>query len=92
MFAALEASIKSFVGRLDGEAVHIAEEARDAALTELQAVKAEVVKAGPIVQAAEADLRQIVAAAAPELKAAVESRLGQLVQEVLALIGAPTGM
>lgn len=87
LLAPLEAEIKALVQRFDGEAVHIAEEVRDAALTELSAVKAEVAKVGPLLATFEADAKAALAADAPTLKADLVALVEKLIAEAAAVFG-----
>lgn len=93
LFATVEAGIKAFVERLDGEAVKVAKELEAEALTELHAVEAEVAKALPLIAAFKGELETVVATAAPEVKAAAEALVAKLVADFGALLGgAPAGM
>lgn len=79
MFAALEAKLRTYWHDLTGEARAELEKA-------LADVKAEEAKFGPLVTEAKADVAAIIAALEPEVKAAVESRLAQLVKDVETLL------
>jgi F0F1-type ATP synthase membrane subunit b/b' len=80
MLAALEARLKSFWHKLDGEARAELEDLLE------QAKQAEQ-QVAPVIATAGADIKALVATAEPEVKSAVETRLGKLVTDVEALLG-----
>jgi hypothetical protein len=91
--AALEAKLKELVTRFDGEAVHIAEEVRDDALAELEKVKAEAGKVGPLLTSFEADVKAVIAADGPGLKADLAALVEKLLADAAAVFGSgPAGM
>lgn len=80
MFAALEARLEKFWSEVTGEA-------RAEVETALSDLKAEVAKAGPLLGQFEADIRAAVAAAAPEVSAAVEDLVAKLIEDAAAILG-----
>ena len=85
LLAPLEAKIESIISHLDGEALRIAEQARDDALAELARVETEFAKVAPLVSALKAGLETALAQAGPAVKAAAEAALEKFLSGLPAL-------